>query len=81
MRTEPEPIAIKDFVNFSIKMQMTKTLLPSLKSFLWTPEALEPTLGVRAVVSGVNSGLPFSFVVLSDVSSVNVYVGRIITDI
>jgi len=63
-------------------MQMTKTLLPSfLKSSLWTPEAREPALAVRAVVSGVNSGLPFSFVVLSDVSSVNVYEGRIITDI
>ena len=62
-------------------MQMTKTLLPSSDSFLWAPEAPEPTSGVRAVVSGVNPGLSFSFVVLSDVSSVNVYVGRIITDI
>jgi len=63
-------------------MQMTKTLLPSLNSsFFLTSEASEPTSAIRAVVSGVNPGLSFSFVVLCDVSPVNLYVERIITDI
>ena len=63
-------------------MQMTKTLLPSLNSgFFLASEACEPSFAGRAAVSGVNPGLSFSFVVLSDVSHVNLYVERIITDI
>lgn len=73
-----EPITIRKFVvNFSVQMQMTKTLLPPSKSsFFETPEASEPT--PRCVFSGVNSRIPFSFVVLS---SVFVPVERIITDV
>ena len=57
----------------AVKMQMTKTLLPSSpkSNFLRAPEACEPTSAVRAVVSGVESGLFSSFVLLSDLSSVN----------
>ena len=54
-------------------MQMTKALLPSSNfTFLLASETRESTLAVRDVVSGVNPGLSSSFVVLSDVSSVNV---------
>lgn len=68
---------------FSIKMQMTKTLLPSLNgSFLRAPEAFGTTSAVPAFFSGVNPRLSFSFVVSSNVrpslaSSVYVFVKRI----
>ena len=66
---------MKNFVvMFLIKMQM-------INGSLWAPEAREPAPAVRALVSVVNSGLSFSFVVLSDVSFVNVSVERIIADI
>ena len=57
-----EPITIKNFINFSIKMQKTKTLLPP--SIIRTLSATE---------TPANSGLSSFF----DVSSVNVSVERI----
>ena len=61
---------------FPIKMQMTKTLLPSWNSFFAMSEAREPTLAVPAVFSGVLSNVRLLFA-----SSVNVSVERITIDI
>ena len=78
MLAEPEPIAIKIFIVFPIN---TNTFLPSSNASLLGTDSLEPTSAIGALVfSSVNS-LSFSLVFLSDVSSVNVYVEKIITDI